>query len=98
MFEDTLTEYHRISTTLASRHDLTEAISVWKEYLRHVESSFLGEAIPGDDYEALSEQCRLGGVHSRILDSHKIMLARQQQVCHKVDRNCQLTKNTVFPI
>ena len=54
---------------------------MWKEYLRHVESSFLGEAIPGDDYEALAEQHRLGGVHSRILDSHKTMLARQQQVC-----------------
>ena len=54
---------------------------VWKEYQRHVESSFLAEAIPGDDYEALAEQHRLGGVHSRILDSHKTMLARQQQVC-----------------
>ena len=28
MFEDTLSEYHRVSTALASRHDLTEAISV----------------------------------------------------------------------
>ena len=28
VFEDTLSEYHRLSTTLASRHDLTEAISV----------------------------------------------------------------------
>ena len=57
---------------------------VWKEYLRHVESSFLGEDIPGGDYEALSEQHRLGGVHSRILDNHRSMLARQQQVLMSV--------------
>ena len=53
---------------------------MWKEYLRHVEGAFLGEEIPGDDYEALSEQHRLGGVHSRILDNHRSMLARQRQV------------------
>ncbi len=37
VFEDTFSEYHRLSSLLAAEHDLSAALSVWKDYLRHVQ-------------------------------------------------------------
>ncbi len=80
MFEETLSEYHRLSTALASQQDITAAVDVWRDYLRHVEDSFLRSPVPRDDYGALAELQRLGGVHTSVLSGHRSLLYRQQLV------------------
>lgn len=80
MFEDTFSEYHRLSTALASQQDVTAAVDLWRDYLGHVEETFLKNPLPQDDYSALSEQHRLCGVHTKIIRKHKNLIDQQKQV------------------
>ena len=73
VFEDTFSEYHRLSTALASQQDVSGATAVWREYLKHVQS-FLGDPVPSGDYGALSEQHKLCGVHEKILKNHRSLI------------------------
>lgn len=73
VFRETFQQYHRLSARLIKSSDVVASLSLWQEYLAHVQD-FLANQIPGD-YNGLTEHRNLCQVHKDLLvDQQKIIM------------------------
>ena len=78
VFESTLRQYYKLSTSLAVHHTLDSVTTLWESHLDQVAATL--QSPPPSTYLDILQQQRLSALHRNLLvHNHHQLLARQPQ-------------------